>query len=700
MRACPCGPRASARPTRRSPRRLRLPRLVSTALPSRSAAPQIPILPAAPAGNAAPGPDTGTLKAGQHLRVLALIPPMTQLNTPYPSTAYLTGFLRSRGVAAFQEDLALALVLKLLSPDGLTRLRPLAETVPERRRSATLQLFLAEFDRYHATIGRVIAFLQGRDPTLAHRINTRGYLPEGPRFQSLDNYVDDEGGDPLSWAFGALGLQDRARHLATLYLNDLADVLKQAVDPRFEFVRYAESIAASQHSFDPLAEALAAPPNLIDTTLATLTLDAVQRHQPDLVLLSVPFPGSVYAALRIAQTIKAHHPTVRIGLGGGFVNTELRELAEPRLFDFVDFVTLDAGERPLLALLEHLAGARPTEQLVRTFVRDETGAVRLTRHPEPDVPFEHVGTPTWDGLPLHDYLSLLDMLNPMNRLWSDGRWNKLTVAHGCYWRKCSFCDVSLDYISRYEAASAAELADRIEAIVKETGQTGFHFVDEAAPPKVLRALAHELIQRQLGISWWGNVRFEKSFTPELCQLLADSGCIAISGGLEVASDRLLQLMKKGVSVEQVARVTRAFSDAGILVHAYLMYGFPTQTVQDTVDALEYVRQLFENGCIQSGFFHRFACTVHSPVGLDPTAYGVTLQPLPAGGFAKNDVAFIDPTGVDHDALGKALKKAIYNFMHGIGLDADVRSWFDVRVPKPTVGRHRIAKALTSPSGAR
>ena len=255
--------------------------------------------------------------------------------------------------------------------------------------------------------------------------------------------------------------------------------------------------------------------------------------------------------------------------------------------------------------------------------------------------------------------------------------------------------MSLDYISRYEGASAATLVDRIEAIVNETGQTGFHFVDEAAPPKALKTLAAELQRRQLAISWWGNIRFEKSFSPALCQQLADSGCIAISGGLEVASDRLLTLMKKGVSVEQVARVTKAFSDAGILVHAYLMYGFPTQTVQDTVDALEYVRQLFETGCIQSGFFHRFACTVHSPVGKNPEEYGVTLRPLPPVSFAQNDVGFVDPTGVDHDVLGVALKKALYNYMHGIGLDEDVRSWFSTKVPRTTVPRHRIARALSA-----
>ncbi len=627
-------------------------------------------------------------------RVLAVIPPMTQLNTPYPSTAYLTGFLRSRGIAAAQEDLALALVLELLSAKGLRVLRTEIDALPNERRSARVQAFVDRFERYEATVDPVIAFLQGRDATLMHRIAARGLLPEGERFAALDAYVaDEEGGDALAWAFGALGTHDRARHLATLYLNDLADVLRDAIDPRFEFVRYAEQLATSQASFEPLAQALAAPPNLIARTLQRLALEAIAHHRPTLVLLSVPFPGAMYGALRIAQAIKAHDPAITVALGGGFINTELRELAEPRLFDFVDVITLDGGERPLLALIEHLEGRRSRERLVRSFVRED-GVVRYIHFPEPDIPFEETGTPTWDGLPLARYLSLLDMLNPMHRLWSDGRWNKLTVAHGCYWKKCSFCDVSLDYISRYEAANAATLVDRIEAIVAETGQTGFHFVDEAAPPKALRALAAELKRRRVAITWWGNIRFEKTFTPALAEELAESGCIAVTGGLEVASDRLLALMKKGVSVEQVARVTRGFAEAGILVHAYLMYGFPTQTVQDTVDALEYVRQLFAAGCIQSGFFHRFACTVHSPVGKDPAAFGVTLLPLPPGGFAKNDVAFVDPSGVDHDRLGVGLKKAIYNFMHGVALEQDVRRWFDMPVPKPRVARQFIERSLS------
>jgi radical SAM superfamily enzyme YgiQ (UPF0313 family) len=316
-----------------------------------------------------------------------------------------------------------------------------------------------------------------------------------------------------------------------------------------------------------------------------------------------------------------------------------------------------------------------------------------------DIPHRDAGTPTYEGLPLDRYVSLVEMLNPMHRLWSDGRWNKLTVAHGCYWRKCTFCDITLDYIRRYDGAPADVLVDRVEALVRETGVTGFHLVDEAAPPAALRAFATRLLERKVAITWWGNIRFEKTFTPALCALLAESGCIAVTGGLEVASDRLLALMKKGVTVAQVARVTRAFSDAGVLVHAYLMYGFPTQTVAETVDSLEYVRQLFEEGCIQSGFFHRFTCTVHSPVGRDPAAYGVRLLPQPEGRFARNDIGFEDPSGVDHDALGKALSAALYNYMHGVALDRDVRQWFagtvPGRMPRTTVPRDFVARALAA-----
>jgi radical SAM superfamily enzyme YgiQ (UPF0313 family) len=631
------------------------------------------------------------------MRILLLTPPMVQLNTPYPATAYLTGFLRKHApdVTVTQADPALELFLRLFSRAGLQAVADQLQR-GRRRKQPTLAHFLDEAPRYLETVEAAIRFLQGQDPSLALRIVGREFLPEGPRFAVLSATGDSE--EHLGWAFGALGVQDQAKYLASLYVDDLADVLREGIDPRFELSRYAEKLAASAPTFDDLHAALAGAPTLVDATLDAVTTELVERHRPDLVGLTVPFPGNVYGAFRMARTIKACAPRTRVALGGGYVNTELRQLSDPRVFEHIDYVTLDDGERPLLALIEHLRDRN--KPLFRTFVRDNGAVVLRSDTSLHDIPHGKTGAPTYDGLPLDRYVSLFEMLNPMHRLWSDGRWNKLTVAHGCYWKKCTFCDISLDYIGRYETATADELIDRIEALIRETGQRGFHFVDEAAPPAALRALAKRLIERNVVITWWGNIRFEKTFTPELTRLLARSGCVAISGGLEVASDRLLALMQKGVTVAQVARVAHAFTDAGVMVHAYLMYGFPTQTEQETIDALERVRQLFEEGCIQSAYWHRFAATAHSPIGLTPQRFRIRVLPEREVTFARNELGFEDPVGTDHDRLGVGLRKALYNYMHGIGLDADVRSWFIEdgrkrarRVPAPDVPADLIRRAL-------
>jgi radical SAM superfamily enzyme YgiQ (UPF0313 family) len=622
------------------------------------------------------------------MRVLLVTPPMTQLNTPYPATAYLTGFLRRHAghldVRVSQADASLGLFLRLFSTPLITRLADLLRGRARTTREPLLPIvahFLDHAERYAATVGPAIRFLQRRDPTLALRIVGRAYLPEGPRFSHLAAALEHGLDEQLYAAFGTLGSTEQARYLASLYVDDLADVWRVGCDPRFELARYGERLAASAPSFDPLHAALEGEPTLVDETLDALTRELVAAHTPDVVGVSAPFPGNVYGAFRIARAIRAVAPGTTLVLGGGWVNTELRTLREPRVFDYFDYVTLDDGERPFLNLLERLSG-RPAP-LVRTYVRRDHMVTLETDETQHDFPQRDTGVPTYDGLPLGEYVSVMEMLNPMHRLWSDGRWNKITLAHGCYWKKCSFCDVSLDYIGRYDRPSTELVLERIRALAAETGETGFHLVDEAAPPAALRALAKRLVADEISITWWGNIRFEKTFTPELCGLLAEAGCIAVSGGLEVASDRLLALMQKGVTVEQVARVTRALTDAGIMVHAYLMYGFPTETAQDTVDALERVRQLFAAGCIQSAYWHRFTATAHSPIGLHPERYGITLQPPPAIAFAHNDVAFHDPTGVDHDLLGVGLRKALYNYMHGAGLDVDVRAWFE---PPPAARR--------------
>ncbi len=614
--------------------------------------------------------------------VFLVTPPFTQLNTPYPATAYLKGFLNTKDITSFQTDLGIEVTLALFSQQGLQQLFGSIACIEGF--SENINRIWTLRAQYIQTIDAAILFLQGHNPTLARLICNRGFLPEAARFAQLDD---------LTWAFGNMGLQDKAKHLATMYLEDLSDFIKETIDRHFGFSRYAERLGRSAGSFDELYLALQQPYTYIDHILVKILQQHIATVQPKLVAISVPFPGNLYAALRCGQWIKQHFPSAKVAMGGGFANTELRSLSDARVFEFFDFIALDDGEAPLENLLQHIKSNNNQDTLKRTLTLQDEAVVYIDNKACTDYKQGQVGTPDYSDLLLDKYISAIELVNPMHSLWSDGRWNKLTMAHGCYWGKCTFCDISLNYIQHYEPLTAAILCNRMEELIAQTGENGFHFVDEAAPPALMRSLALEIIRRKLVVSWWTNIRFEKSFTRDLCLLLKASGCIGVSGGLEVASDRLLKLIQKGITVAQVARVTKSFKDAGIMVHAYLMYGFPTQTAQETIDSLEMVRQLFEAGILQSAFWHQFAMTAHSPVGLNPDEYKVVKKTNVIGTFANNDIEHADPTGADHDTFGFGLKKSLLNYMHGTCYDYPLQKWFDFKVPKTSIKPGYISEAL-------
>jgi hypothetical protein len=613
--------------------------------------------------------------------ILIITPPFTQLNTPYPASAYIKGFLNTKNISAFQMDLGIEVILEVFSKKGLTHIFSPNSLHP----SPNIQRIYSLKDDYIKTIDSVIAFLQGKNPSLARQICAGNFLPEAARFDQLDD---------MEFAFGSMGIQDKAKHFATLYLEDLSDYIVACVDENFGFSRYAERLGRSANSFDELYAHLLEEPTYIDTIALKILNKRIAEVSPKLICFSVPFPGNLYSAFRCARAIKANFPNLKIAMGGGFPNTELRDLKDVRVFEFFDFITLDDGELPLELLYDFIDHSPIASeiQLKRTFLLVNNEVVYKNNTLSADYKQSEVGTPDYSDLWLDQYISVIEMANPMHSLWSDGRWNKLTMAHGCYWGKCTFCDISLDYIKLYEPIAAALIVDRMETLIEQTGENGFHFVDEAAPPALMREVALEIIKRKLVVSWWTNIRFEKSFTSDLCLLLKESGCIAVSGGLEVASDRLLALIKKGVTVEQVAQVTRNFTASGIMVHAYLMYGYPTQTVQETVDSLEMVRQLFELGVLQSSFWHQFAMTAHSPVGMFPEEFGVIpLQNQVT--FANNDINFKDKTRINHDKFSFGLKKSLFNYMHGICFDYELQEWFDFTIPRTIIPKDYIYNCL-------
>ncbi|NTW33022.1 MAG: radical SAM protein [Bacteroidetes bacterium] len=615
--------------------------------------------------------------------ILFITPPFTQPNTPYPATPYLKGFLNTKNIQSNQVDLGIEVILELFSSKGLSNLfNRIEKEKIELSENARCIVNLKK--EYINTIDAVISFLQDTNPTFAYLICNRNFLPETSRFSQCQD---------LEWHFGTVGIRDKGRYLATLYLEDICDLISQTVDPNFGFSRYAEHLGRSASSFDEIDILLNKPNSFIDELLIKILKQKIEYFKPTLVAITIPFPGNLFSALKCGQWIKKHYPETKIILGGGYVNTELRSLQDVRVFDYTDFITLDDGELPILKIIEYLNRECNIYDLKRTFILNENKVTYIDNSKENDITAKDTGTPDYSDLPLNKYISVIEIANPMHRLWSDGRWNKLTLAHGCYWGKCSFCDISLDYIKRYEPNDVALICDRIEKIIEQTKQNGFHFVDEAAPPALLKELALEIIKRNITIVWWTNIRFEKSFTYELCQLLKKSGCIAVSGGLEVASDRILKLINKGITVTQAAKVAYNFSESDIMVHAYLMYGFPTQTAQETIDSLEIVRQFFMLNLIQSAYWHKFTMTAHSAIALNPDKFNVEIEKTEIGTFANNDLIHIDKKGCNHDAFSDGLKKSLFNYMNDLNIDMSLDEWFDFDVPMTIVAPDFIKNVI-------
>ncbi len=593
------------------------------------------------------------------MKILLVIPPLTQLNTPYPATAQLTGFLKSREIDAVQMDLSISLIDKLFTKENLEKVFKIASSGTTISKQHKIILQQSEF--YLQTIDPVMRFLSGRDSSLAQRFCNRDFWPRTKRLPSEDD---------LEWAFGTIGNYDRATHLCTLFLKDLSDLIQQTIDPHFELIRYAESLCLRLPHFDPLQAELEKPYSFIDELMLDIFSKKIVETKPDFVGFSVPFPGNLYSSLRCAQWLKLKFPDIKITMGGGYVNTELRQITDTAIFNYIDYLIYDDGELPLLRLLNG-------GELVRTLYRDTENQIqRINFDSKENIPFSEIGSPDYSGLLQNNYINLIELTNPMHALWSNGRWNKMMLAHGCYWGKCTFCDGTLDYIKRYESAPIELIVDRMETLMHQTGQSGFHFVDEAASPALLRKLSEEIIRRKITVSYWTNVRFEKSFTPELCYLMAKSGCIAISGGLEVASPRILKLINKGITIETARESMKNFAESGIMTHAYLMYGFPTETVQETIDSLEVVRDLFENGWIQSAFWHRYAMTIHSPSGQNPESVGAKSLQTQPDNFANNEIPFSTNNEINLEKYGRGLNLATYNYMQGAGYDIPVKKWFD------------------------
>ena len=628
------------------------------------------------------------------MKALLVQPPFVQLNAPYPAVYYLESFLRGRGADARAVDHSIELFRAIFSRSGIApafdAARRLLDASPPGGEGGADPTVLTQLERYVSYerlylqwIDGLAAFLSGRDPAFAHLLSQTVELPRGRRAEA---FLEARGGRIAS---------HEARGLATAVLEDLGDLVSYALDPSFGTVRYGERIAASASHFAPIRAALDSS-RLLSSAYGPLLAAEWEASggAPDLLLVSIPFPGCLLGALACAGSArKAFGPRTRILFGGGYVSTELRGMLDGGIFDFCDYLCFDSGYGSIDSILEVEAGAAAL-RLYKTMYRDEAGRVVAAGFDEPDEaaakgPRRRTScdqaerlraaeakaiasiAPDYADCDFGRYLQVVDSENPMHRLWSDSPWLKYGLARGCYWRRCSFCDTKLEYVSLFVPADISALVAAADSATSRTGLHGIHFVDEAMPMASLLAFARENgIRAAAGkrpFHFWGNVRFDSSWTEDRCEYLAASGLVAVSGGIEIATEAGLEMTDKGFDLAGLARTLVAMKRSGLLVHAYLIYGFPGQSRTDIVESAEVCRQLMASGLVDSAFWHRFVLTRHSRM------YGEwpKLEPVDRQwDFANNDLGFSGEE--EFDEFDGPLAATLESWMQGEGLERDAR----------------------------
>ncbi len=177
--------------------------------------------------------------------VWLVTPPLTQLNMPYPATTVLTGFLKQQGYTVWQTDLGIDYIDAVYSPLFLEKLF----RQPTDKLSGPYKKMQSLAPLYCKAVEPVKQFLRTAEQGLAYRIISRNWLPEGPRFAQVEQ---------SEFQFGPMGITELAKHLATLYMQDIADFIRLYADAGFELVRYHEKLGASAPTFEALYQKLLA----------------------------------------------------------------------------------------------------------------------------------------------------------------------------------------------------------------------------------------------------------------------------------------------------------------------------------------------------------------------------------------------------------------------------------------------------------
>lgn len=488
---------------------------------------------------------------------------------PYLALPVLTSFLRSHGVDVVQRDLNLETYDTVLSraylEQSIERLR--ADFPPSRKHDLPEKIQWA-FDK---------------GPQLAAQIQAAKAVFRSPAF-----YDGEKSLDAFTVIAPSFDLASLPFHPARLDLLNYQPA--QSVDNSRTLL---QAVRDPRHNM------------FLDIYQRGIIADIV-RERPDIVGISIPTMGQMLSAMTLAHLVKQTGLKCHVTVGGPHISMLREQIPHvPALFELIDSAIIYDGETPLLRLAEALDGRGDLAD-VPNLIYHANGAIHANpaqMHPDASI----ATLPDFDGLPLERYLAP-DLVLP------------LITAHGCYHGLCAFCNVGYGAGKGFAPVVVEQLVEQMLTLHNKYGARHIFFADEAIPPRTMRLLSARLAELGTPIDWCSCARFEKVITPELLHSLARGGCVMLLFGLETASERMIQLMVKGTQRETMSRLLQEGTQAGIWNHTFFFFGFPTETMDDAQDTVNFIYA--NQDAIHSASPGTFVLERYSPVHLNPNQYGV------------------------------------------------------------------------------
>ena len=339
-------------------------------------------------------------------------------------------------------------------------------------------------------------------------------------------------------------------------------------------------------------------------------IDSMMENGPDLVGISVTATSQVMPAFTLARLLRKKNRDLHITIGGS-VFTKLIDNVQQNhlLFDLIDSFIVFEGEHALLGLIEQLEGKRDFSK-VPNLVYKEGDKIRVNQ-PFYIEDINSLPTPDYDGFPLDRYLSPKRVL-------------PLQGSRGCYWRKCTFCNLHVDNL-KFRLRNLDLVLEDMDRLKEKYSAKYMFFSDECMPVKQLDSLSSKLIEKGNDIKWMAGVRFDKSLTKDILAKAREAGCLKMVFGLESSNKRILSLMDKGIETEITKNIIDYCDEAGVAIHMYVIVGFPSETREEALETLDFVisNEKFLKSKGASCLACLFELEKHAPILRDPGKYGLT-----------------------------------------------------------------------------